>query len=147
MKYNIQKLINKDILDTQIEINNDGYGGACVQVAINVMEFLDSFDGDFNIGYHPDLTTPHGIICKCDDQGGITGYMASAAINIVTYCHELGWKFYLADVINKYNIDDNEQIDKFVDNVVNLEYIDVSEKAAREYIEELRERSRKNNNS
>lgn len=104
------------------------------------MEFLDSFNGDFNIGYHPDLTTPHGIICECDDQGGITGFMAGAARNIVAQCHEKGWKFYLADVLNSYNIDDTEQINKFVDNVVNLECINVSKLEVEEYIKGLKSR-------
>jgi hypothetical protein len=137
-KYNIKKLINKDILDKQIDINSDDYGGAAVQVAINIMEFLDNFEGDFNIGYHPDLTTPHGIICKCDDQGGITGFMASAARNIVTLCHELGWKFYIADVISSYNIDNDEEIDKVVNNLLASGDINVSEKEVRDYVAGLK---------
>ena len=143
MKYNIKKLINKDILDKQIEINKDGYSSACVKVAINVMEFLDNFEGEFNIGYSPDMTTPHGIICQCDDQGGITGYMAGAARNIVTHCHELGWKFYIADVINIYNIDDDETIEKIVNDVVIADTINVSEKEVREYIVGLKLRNNK----
>lgn len=143
MEYNIKKIINQDILDKTIKINSDAYGGAAVRVAINVMEFLDNFEGEFNIGYYPDLTTPHGIICECDNQGGITGFMAGAARNIVTQCHELGWKFYLADVIDDCNINKKEEIDKFINNIVNLKCIDVSEKEARQYIEELKERKLK----
>jgi len=105
------------------------------------MEFLDNFEDEFNIGYHPDLTTPHGIICECDDQGGITGFMASAARNIVTHCHELGWKFYIADVINSYNIDDDEQIDKIINNVIATDNINVSEKEVREYVAGLKLRN------
>ena len=72
----IKGLINKEALQASIDNNNDPYGKACVDVAINVMKHLDNFEGEFNIGYNPDMTTPHGIICKCDDQGGITGFMA-----------------------------------------------------------------------
>jgi flavodoxin len=146
MKYNIKKLINKDILDKQIEINSDDYGGAAVQVAVNVMEFLDNFEGEFNIGYSPDMTTPHGIICECDDQGGITGFMAGAARNIVAHCHEFGWKFYLADVISQYDIDDEGHIDKCVNNVMNLENIEVSEKDVIEYVQGLKSRFLQKNN-
>lgn len=140
MEYNIKQLINKDVLDKQIEINSDGYGGACVQVAINVMEFLDTFDKEFNIGYHPDLTTPHGIICKCDDQGGITGAMAGFARNTVAMCHEKGWKFYIADVLNKFNIDKDEKIDEVINAINKSDEINVSEEDVRRYVDELRMR-------
>jgi hypothetical protein len=86
----IKGLINKELLQNQIEINNDKYGSACVNIAVNIMEHLDLFEGEFNIGCSPDMTTPHGIICKCDDQGGITGFMASAARNIVAQCYKDG---------------------------------------------------------
>lgn len=134
----IKGLINEKILQTNINKNSDSYGGACVNVAINVMKHLDEFEGEFNIGYNPDMTTPHGIICKCDDQGGITGFMAGAVRNIVTQCHILGWKFYLADVLNKYNIDKKHQISKYISNLVNLEL--VTETEANEYVDKLIER-------
>jgi flavodoxin len=117
----IKGLINKDALQKSIAANQDGYGGACVNVAINVMKHLDDFDDDFNIGYNPDMTTPHGIICKCDDQGGITGFMAGAARNIVANCHILGWKFYIADVLSPYDIDRNEAIEKAIKSVVDAD--------------------------
>jgi len=46
----IKGLINKESLQTSIEVNKDGYGSACVNVAINVMKHLDDFQGEFNIG-------------------------------------------------------------------------------------------------
>lgn len=126
----IKGLINKDALQKSIDANQDGYGGACVNVTINVMKHLDSFEGEFNIGYNPDMTTSHGIICKCDDQGGITGFMAGAARNIVAQCHVLGWKFYLADVLNKYNIERNEDVEKSIKNVVDAKLISYDEAKA-----------------
>lgn len=134
----IKGLINKDALQKSIDANTDEYGGACVNVAINVMVYLDNFEGEFNIGYSPDMTTPHGIICKCDDQGGITGFMAGAARNIVAQCHKLGWKFYLADLLNKYNIDNKEDIDKYIKNVVDAKLVDFNE--AKIYIDDLIQR-------
>ncbi len=136
----IKGLINKEALQASIDNNKDGYGGACVKVAINVMKHLDNFEGEFNIGYNPDMTTPHGIICKCDDQGGITGFMAGAARNIVAQCHKLGWKFYLADVINQHMFDDKEQIEKAVVNISDSENGIIDEDSARKYIAELIER-------
>lgn len=113
----IEGLINKEALQKNIDANTSEYGRACVNVAINIMKHLDSFEGEFNIGYSPDMTTPHGIICKCDDQGGITGFMAGASRNIVAQCHKLGWKFYLADVLNKYNIEKKEDVEKSIKNI------------------------------
>jgi flavodoxin len=134
----IKGLINKDALQKSIDANQDGYGGACVNVAINVMKHLDDFDDDFNIGYNPDMTTPHGIICKCDDQGGITGFMAGAARNIVANCHILGWKFYIADVLSPYDIDRNEAIEKAIKSVVDAELVDYKE--AKSFTDSLIER-------
>ena len=84
------------------------------------------------------MTTPHGIICKCDDQGGITGFMAGDARNIVANCHILGWKFYLADVLNQYNIDNKSDIDKYIKNVVDAKLVDFNE--AKSYIDDLIQR-------
>lgn len=134
----IKGLINKEALQKSIDANQDGYGGACVNVAINVMEHLDNFEGEFNIGYNPDMTTPHGIICKCDDQGGITGFMASAARNIVAQCHKLGWKFYLADVLNQYNIEREEDVEKSIKNVVDAKLCNYEE--AKSYADDLIQR-------
>jgi hypothetical protein len=132
---NIEGLVNRELLEKQIEINDDGYGAACVNVAINIMKYLDDFQGDFNIGYHPDMTTPHGIICACDDQGGITGYMAGSARNIVAQCYKDGWKFWLADVISPYDLDRKERIDRHIENISKSGL--VSKEEAEKYVEEL----------
>jgi len=126
----IKGLINKDALQKSIDANTDGYGGACVNVAINVMKHLDEFKDEFNIGYNPDMTTPHGIICKCDDQGGITGFMAGAARNIIANCHVLGWKFYLADTLSPYDIERDEDIEKAIKNVVDAKLVSYDEAKA-----------------
>lgn len=136
MKYKIRKLINKEFLDSQIKSNKDSYGGASVQIAINVMEYLDDFEDEFNIGYSPDMTTPHGIICHCDDQGGITGFMAGAADTIVTHCHELGWKFNLANRISPYDINDETLIETTIKKLVKFGLVGDS-KEAQDYVHEL----------
>jgi len=132
---NIKGLINKELLQNQIEINSDGYGSACVNIAVNIMEHLDLFEGEFNIGYSPDMTTPHGIICKCDDQGGITGFMAGAARNIVANCYKDGWKFWLADVISSYDVDKTETLEKYIENISKNDL--VSKEDATKYVEDL----------
>ena len=126
----IKGLINKDALQKSIDANTDVYGGACVNVAINVMKHLDTFEEDFNIGYNPDMTTPHGIVCKCDGQGGITGFMAGAARSIVAQCHILGWKFYLADVLNEYNIEREEDVEKSIKEIVDANLVNYEEAKA-----------------
>lgn len=139
----IKGLINKDALQKSIDANQDPYGSACVNVAINVMKHLDDFEGEFNIGYNPDVTTPHGIICKCDDQGGITGFMAGAVRNTVAQCHKLGWKFYLADVLNHYSIEEDENVESAIENIVDAKLISYEE--AKEYCNDLIHRYIKNN--
>lgn len=138
----IKGLINKDALQKSIDANQDGYGGACVNVAINVMKHLDEFKDEFNIGYSPDMTTPHGIVCKCDDQGGITGFMAGAARNIVAQYHKLGWKFYLADVLSPYDIERDEDIEKAIKNVVDAKLVHYKE--AKLYTDNLIQRYKAN---
>jgi hypothetical protein len=139
----IKGLINKEELQAIVDTNKDEYGRACVSVAVNVMKRLDKFVGDFNIGYYPDLTTTHGIICKCDDQGGITGFMAENVRNIVTKCHSLGWKFFLAYSINPYNVDEIEDIDRHIGSVVNAGLCDYNE--AKLYTYDLIKRYKTNN--
>jgi hypothetical protein len=139
---NIKGLINKELLQNQIAINSDGYGSACVNVAINIMEHLDGFEGEFNIGYSPDMTTTHGIICKCDDQGGITGFMAGAARNIVAQCYKDGWKFWLADVISSYDVDDAETLERNIENISKNGL--TSKEDATKYVEALVNRYKEN---
>lgn len=140
----IKGLINKELLEKQMDVNDDDYGGACVKVAINIMHYLDTFEGEFNIGYNPDLTTPHGIICKCDDQGGITGFMAGAAANITAQCHVDGWKFWMVNSINSYGLDSEEAIEKSISKAVKSvsgEKVNlVDAEVAREYIKAVIDR-------
>jgi len=114
----IKGLVDKETLEKAIENNKDPYGKACVDVAINVMHYIDDFNEEFNIGYSPDLTTPHGIICKCDNQDGIKGFMASILTRMVAICYKDGWKFYIANALNPSNMDDDDRADKIVNNVV-----------------------------
>ena len=139
--YEIRNMrINQEIWNNFVTNNDDAYGGACVKVAENVMNHLDTFEGDFNIGYNPDMTTPHGIICKCDDQGGITGFMAGAVTQMVVLCHKLGWKFYLADKINSYNLNNEEDVANVIDKLVECKELDISSQEAQSYVEGLKQR-------
>lgn len=131
----IKGLINKEDLQDSININSDSYGSAVLSVAISVMRYLDGFEDEFNIGYKPDMTTPHGIICECDDQGGITGFMAGMARNLVAKHHVLGWKFYLASVLNEYEIKRDDFIEEGIKNVVDAKLVTYDE--AKEYTIEL----------
>jgi len=145
MSDEIKGLINEEGWNKAVEVNSaDGYSMACVNVARNVMRYLDTFEGEFNIGYHPDMTTPHGIICHCDDQGGITGFMAGAARNMVACFHRDGWKFYLADAISEYDIDNPARYKKSIDALVNAENIEVTREEAERYVQELVKRYKEN---
>ena len=130
----IKGLVNKEAWKRYQRNNKDNYGRACVKVAENVMKFLDTFDGDFEIGYHPNLKTPHGIICHCDDQGGITGFMASAVRTMVTLCYRDGWKFFCADYLNLHSEESDKQ--KLIKKVINSE-LDVTEATVSNYIDQL----------
>lgn len=79
--------------------NQDPYGKACVDVARQVMILLEQNPEPLRPGYHPDLSTPHGLICKADEMvkaGGITGFMAAAVAAMVSDCHERGEEFRIA---------------------------------------------------
>lgn len=67
--------------------NSDPYGKAVVDVARRAMEILDSEPGDFDC---------HKLLCRADDEckvGGITGFMAGCAANIISQCHSRGEEF------------------------------------------------------
>jgi hypothetical protein len=100
----IKNLVNEECWNDYVEKNTDGYGMAAINVARNVMQYLDEHDVEFNIGYRPDMTTPHGIICHCDDQGGITGFQASCVSQAVAKCYKDGWKFWLANAISPLDV-------------------------------------------
>ena len=89
-------MINEEKWNAWVEKNTDPYGGACVKVARRVMELLDEDKTPLHNGYHPDIHTAHGLICKADDDtnaGGITGFMAGCVAQMVTECHERGDEF------------------------------------------------------
>jgi hypothetical protein len=90
------RLKNAELWNSFIEKNQDPYGMCCVNVANRVMELLEENDTPLHDGYHPDIHTAHGLICKADksiDAGGITGFMANAVAHIVAECHERGEEF------------------------------------------------------
>ena len=89
-------IINEELWNDCVENNDDHYGGACVKVARRVMELLDEDETELHTGYHPDIHTPHGLICKADEDtnaGGITGFMAGAVASMVSQCHSRGEEF------------------------------------------------------
>lgn len=115
-------LINKETFEKWKDNNADEYGGACVQVAENVIKYLDEHPNiEFNIGYYPDMTTPHGIICDCDDAGGITGFMASFVNQMIAVCYKDGWKFWLACMISPITVKANntEEIERIIEKITN----------------------------
>ena len=90
------KLKNEELWDSYVENNKDPYGGCCVKVAKRVMELLEEDNTPLQNGYHPDIHTAHGLICKADDDidaGGITGFMAGAVAAMISECHERGEEF------------------------------------------------------
>lgn len=87
---------NEEKWNEWVNNNKDPYGNACVRVAKRVMELLDEDKTPLHNGYHPDVHTAHGLICKADDDidaGGITGFMAGCVAEMVTECHERGNEF------------------------------------------------------
>ena len=87
---------NQQAWDAWKKSNTSPYGNACIRVAERVMELLDSDPTPLHNGYHPDIHTAHGLICKADDDskaGGITGFMAGCVAQMVTTCHERGDEF------------------------------------------------------
>ena len=88
---------NEKLWNEYVEKNkNDGYGNACIKVARKVMELLDADLTPLRNGYHPDIHTAHGLICKADKDskaGGITGFMAGCVAEMVYQCHERGDEF------------------------------------------------------
>ena len=90
------KLKDTERWNTYVDANKDPYGRACIKVAKRVMELLDELPEPLRNGYHPDIRTAHGLICKADDEsgaGGITGFMAGAVSQMVFECHERGDEF------------------------------------------------------
>lgn len=87
-------ITKQDDWDKWVESNQDDYGKACVDVAREVMRYLDEREGDFDC---------HAIITEADDNikaGGITGFMAAAVAQMVSHCHSRGEEFR-----RKWNLD------------------------------------------
>jgi hypothetical protein len=87
---------NQKLWDSYVETNKDPYGKCCVDVAKRVMELLDEDKTPLCYGYHPDIHTAHGLICKADNDikaGGITGFMSDCVSQMVSECHERGKEF------------------------------------------------------
>lgn len=137
--YRSKNLVNTAVWDKYVDVNDDGYGVACVKIARRVMEYLDEHpDIEFSIGYSPDMTTPHGIICHCDYDEGITGFMADAVRSMVARSYRDGWKFHLASVISPYDGDEEvmgavEKVCEAVDNGL----IDADKDAVKQYAFDL----------
>ena len=90
------KLKNEKKWNGYVEKNTDAYGGACIKVARKVMELLDEDKTPLHNGYHPDIHTAHGLICKADkdiNAGGISGFMAGCVAQMIFECHERGDEF------------------------------------------------------
>lgn len=67
--------------------------------------------------------------------------MAGAVRNMVARCHKLGWKFYIADVLNKYNFENKDEIKNIIKNVIKADLATYEDASA--YISELVERFKK----
>ena len=130
LNFNIMKLKDKKGWNVYVKTNTDPYGKCCVDVARRVMELLEEDLTPLHEGYHPDINTPHGLICKADtdiDGGGITGFMAGCVAQMVAKCHERGDEF--RRVWNKEN-QINDEGDKANESggVLNPALVTVSKK-------------------
>lgn len=89
-------IIDQASLDEWFKNNTDPYGKCICEVAKRAMEILDEDQTPLHNGYHPDIHTAHGILCKADKDikaGGITGCMAGCAAQMVVKCHSRGEEF------------------------------------------------------
>lgn len=83
-------IANQEDLDKWNENNKDPYGSCICKVAEEVMRMLDE---EIPEGKEYD---PWDLINKADDNinaGGITGFMAGAAAQMVSHCHSRGEEF------------------------------------------------------
>lgn len=80
-------ITNQELWEDQVKKNDDPYGGACINVAREVMVLLDAEPGEIDT---------YDIICRADrnaNAGGITGFMAGCVANMVSQCHSRGDEF------------------------------------------------------
>lgn len=141
----IKGLINEDILQKYVDL---------VNISIDVMKYLDNFEGEFNIGYSSyssDMTTPIAIIEKFRGQKIFSSYLIDRDLtNIISRCHVLGWKFYIAHelsgryaydilekrgLINPHQIEKEDHIEKVIESVTGANL--VSYEKAKAYTTEL----------
>ena len=116
--YESKNVVNAEVWESYQDKNSDAYGGCCIKITRRVMQYLDENPvSEFNIGYAPDMTTPHGIISHCDHDDGITGFMAGAVRNMIAACYLDGWKFFLADVISQYDVDNEDAVTEKIEKV------------------------------
>jgi hypothetical protein len=74
-----------------VEKNDDPYGKCCVDIAREIMKFMD--DPKF------DISDPHKVICDAEEsigEDGITGFQAGAIAQMVSHFHERGDEFRMA---------------------------------------------------
>jgi len=66
---------NQEKWSGYVKINStDAYSLACVNVARQVMKMLDEDKTPLRNGYHPDVHTAHGMICKADGDEFVKSY-------------------------------------------------------------------------
>jgi len=129
----IKGLINKEFLQKYIDL---------VNISMAVMKYLDDFDKELNIsngGFGSDMTTTRGIIQRFLSQKKLTLFLRERDItNMVTKCHVLGWKFYLAHELRPNRIEKKDHIEEVIARVVGANL--VSYEKAKAYTAELIER-------
>lgn len=148
----IKGLINGYVLQQHVDL---------VNISMDVMKYLDDFEGEFNISYSnngSDMTTTRGIIQKFSGQKELAWSfqktvekelqyremlrfgrdLTDEVIEIVAKCHFLGWKFYLAYKLMPNRIEKEDYVEEVIDAVVGSNL--VSYEKAKAYTTELIER-------
>jgi hypothetical protein len=88
-------IIKQEQWDKCVKINDDPYGGCCINVARKVMEYLDS-NPDTPIANKWEPFGPNELISRADKDiqaGGISGNMAGEVAGIVSFVHSRGEEF------------------------------------------------------
>ena len=103
-------IVDKEGFEKGLAKNQDSYGKCVYQISTRVMEILDE---------EPDLVIDaSALINRADEEigaGGITGFMAGCAANIVAHVHSRGEEFKRA--WNRSNgVDDPEPVETESEN-------------------------------
>ena len=88
-------IIKQEDWEKCVKINDDPYGGCCVNVARKVMEYLDA-EPNKPIANKWELFGPNELISRADKEikaGGITGNMAAEVAHMISYVHSRGEEF------------------------------------------------------